>query len=269
MDGVGPCRLASQVVDRNVDAGVSRPNDSQGLEHLATARPDDATSGLKLGATDSDLTPPASPETPFLGKDGVMSGSTSKRYPAELRERAVRMVAEIRADHDSEWAAMAKVAELARRRQMLLDAYMADALPIDFLKAEQSKVGVEIADAKRLIAEASEAVERAQKYLDQVIDLLTDACTLYQQLGGNGRSALNAVVFDYFALDSAPDDEGAVRVKVAGAPLSDVVAAVLAPGTTGDPQGPHSETPAEPSSDGGSNLSKLAEAEGFEPSMGL
>ena len=63
MDGVGPCRLASQVVDRNVDAGVSRPNDSQGLEHLATARPDDATSGLKLGATDSDLTPPASPET--------------------------------------------------------------------------------------------------------------------------------------------------------------------------------------------------------------
>ena len=29
-----------------------------------------------------------------------------------LRERAVRMVAEIRADHESEWAAMSKVAEL-------------------------------------------------------------------------------------------------------------------------------------------------------------
>jgi transposase len=41
-----------------------------------------------------------------------MSGSTSKRYPVELRERAVRMVAEIRADHESEWAAMTKVAEL-------------------------------------------------------------------------------------------------------------------------------------------------------------
>ncbi|PPK89494.1 transposase [Kineococcus xinjiangensis] len=41
-----------------------------------------------------------------------MSGSTSKRYPAELRERAVRMVAEVRADHDSEWAAMTRVAEL-------------------------------------------------------------------------------------------------------------------------------------------------------------
>jgi transposase len=41
-----------------------------------------------------------------------MSGNTSRRYPPEMRERAVRMVAEIRADHESEWAAMNKVAEL-------------------------------------------------------------------------------------------------------------------------------------------------------------
>ena len=41
-----------------------------------------------------------------------MSRSSSKRYPVELRERAVRMVAEIRGDHDSEWAAMTKVAQL-------------------------------------------------------------------------------------------------------------------------------------------------------------
>ena len=41
-----------------------------------------------------------------------MSGRTSKRYPVELRERAVRMVGEIRADHESEWAAMTQVAQL-------------------------------------------------------------------------------------------------------------------------------------------------------------
>ncbi len=41
-----------------------------------------------------------------------MSGSTSSRYPVELRERAVRMVAEVRGDHESEWAAMSRVAEL-------------------------------------------------------------------------------------------------------------------------------------------------------------
>jgi transposase len=34
----------------------------------------------------------------------------SGNYPKELRERAVRMVAEIRPDHSSEWAAMESVA---------------------------------------------------------------------------------------------------------------------------------------------------------------
>ncbi|GAA4485336.1 transposase [Rhodococcus olei] len=38
-----------------------------------------------------------------------MSGS--KRYPAELRERAVRMVAEVRTEHSSQWGAIRPVAE--------------------------------------------------------------------------------------------------------------------------------------------------------------
>ena len=41
-----------------------------------------------------------------------MPGNASKRYPLELRERAVRMVEEVRAEHASEWAAMTKVAQL-------------------------------------------------------------------------------------------------------------------------------------------------------------
>ena len=41
-----------------------------------------------------------------------MSGNTSKRYPAELKQRAVRMYAEVRPDQATDWAAMARVAEL-------------------------------------------------------------------------------------------------------------------------------------------------------------
>ena len=41
-----------------------------------------------------------------------MSGGSSRRYPPELRERAVRMVAEISDQHDSEWAAISAVARL-------------------------------------------------------------------------------------------------------------------------------------------------------------
>ena len=41
-----------------------------------------------------------------------MPGGSSRPYPPELRERAVRMVAEISDQHESEWAAMGEVARL-------------------------------------------------------------------------------------------------------------------------------------------------------------
>ena len=34
------------------------------------------------------------------------------RYPPELKERAVRMVGEIRSDHESDWSAITQVAKL-------------------------------------------------------------------------------------------------------------------------------------------------------------
>ncbi len=37
--------------------------------------------------------------------------SRPSRYPSELRQRAVRMVAEVRPNYDSEWAAIAAVAQ--------------------------------------------------------------------------------------------------------------------------------------------------------------
>ena len=41
-----------------------------------------------------------------------MAGNTSKRYPAELKQRAVRMYGEIRPDQATDTAAMTRVAEL-------------------------------------------------------------------------------------------------------------------------------------------------------------
>jgi transposase-like protein len=47
-----------------------------------------------------------------------MSGGSSRRYPPELRERAVRMVAEISDQHDSEWAAISEVAQGVHSSQL-------------------------------------------------------------------------------------------------------------------------------------------------------
>ena len=51
---------------------------------------------------------PACPETP-VREDGAMS-NTSRRYPPELRERAIRLVAEVRGDYSTEWNAIEAVA---------------------------------------------------------------------------------------------------------------------------------------------------------------
>jgi hypothetical protein len=47
-----------------------------------------------------------------------MSGGSSRRYPPELRERAVRMVAEISDQHSSEWAAISDVARLLQQTEL-------------------------------------------------------------------------------------------------------------------------------------------------------
>src|SRR6185312_15463004 len=56
--------------------------------------------------------PQGCPETPLVGRVGGMAGGSSRRYPPELRERAVRMAAEISGQHDSQWAAISEVARL-------------------------------------------------------------------------------------------------------------------------------------------------------------
>jgi transposase len=75
-----------------------------------------------------------------------MSGTTSKRYPPELRERAVRMVAEIRPEHGSEWAAMGKVAALLgvtsaeTVRQWVRQAQVDDGVRAGTTSAESAEV---------------------------------------------------------------------------------------------------------------------------------
>jgi len=39
-----------------------------------------------------------------------MTGRPQQQYPPELRERAVRMVAEVQGNYDSQWAAIGAVA---------------------------------------------------------------------------------------------------------------------------------------------------------------
>lgn len=141
-----------------------------------------------------------------------------------------------------------RLAELERHQQKVLDAYMADAMSLDVLKERQGRVEVEIADAKRLIANAQTASDIIYERLEQVISLLSHAERLYSTVGDDARAILNNVVFGQFEVDSQPED-GATAPIVTGAPLTPVIGAVLA---TSAPKGPNERTPAELMLDGGS-----------------
>lgn len=119
-----------------------------------------------------------------------------------------------------------RLAELERHQQKLLDAYMAEAMPLDVLKVRQGKVGAEIADAKRLIQNAQTASDEVFARLEQVIALLTHAERLYASVGDEARAILNTAVFGTFEVDSLPDD-GANIPNVSKTPLSPLVAAVV------------------------------------------
>lgn len=86
-----------------------------------------------------------------------MAGSTSKRYPAELKARAVRMVAE-RPEGESEWAAMKRIAPLLGigtaetlrkwQRQAQVDAGARDGVSTGE-SAELHRLRREVAELKR------------------------------------------------------------------------------------------------------------------------
>ena len=170
-----------------------------------------------------------------------------------------------------------RLADLERQQKKLLDAYMADALPVDLLRERQGRVNAEIADAKRLIRNAQTASSEVSGRLERVIELLRHAERLYTACGPEARAFLNNAVFDGFWLDQGSEpSSGAV---VADAPLTPIAGAVVPAAASGTARegglpGPahtarsaadaastgagHSKTPATRTRAEGSNVTQLA-----------
>jgi site-specific DNA recombinase len=161
-----------------------------------------------------------------------------------------------------------RLAELERHQTKLLDAYMADAMPVDVLKQRQTQVSVEIADAKRLIENAQTHSDALFARLDHVTNLLGHAEQLYTTAGDEGRQLLNSAVFEVFHIDTEAVDDG-LRPVVAAAPLTPILGAVLAGTPAADPAGRREKTPNRLKPVGGSNVTHLAEVARFELARGL
>lgn len=94
-----------------------------------------------------------------------------------------------------------RLQRLERTRQKLIDAYLAEALPVTDLKQRQEALTTEQREAERLITLASADHALAQDRLEVAVGLLEHCDHLYARCGDAERQQLNQAFFEALYLD--------------------------------------------------------------------
>ena len=180
-----------------------------------------------------------------------------------------------------------RLQRLEAKRQKLIDAYLAEAIPVADLKQRQEAIAVEQRDAERLIELANVNHALVEERLEIALSLLEHCDRLYIGANEAGRRASNQAFFAALYMDTS----GVVRAEL-NPPFAELVDRSIGladdDGPEEDPDGPApQEWPREATGvtratvlasattnplandTGGSDVKLMAEREGFEPSRGL
>ena len=206
------------------------------------------------------------------------TGCEQPYVPVELVERAVEdayahvrlsaVQAELaRAKLDQALASMREQAEqeaarqrrrcakLTGKREKLLHAYYAGAVPVDLLRQEQDRLASEIAQAERHLETAEQSFGEVQATLDKALDLLANCERTYRKAPGHLRRQWNQALFERLLVHDDRVEEAEVAEPFAT--LADPELPRLLEGSATE------ETAA--SSAGGSNEVVKVGLAGFEP----
>src|SRR5579875_2716025 len=105
-------------------------------------------------------------------------GKTSKRYPVEVRERAVRLVLEHRGEYETEWAAISSIALKMGCTAETLSKWVRQA-EVD----RGSRPGLSSAEAQRI-----KELERENRELRRANEILKSASAYFAREPGPHRS---------------------------------------------------------------------------------
>ncbi len=94
-----------------------------------------------------------------------------------------------------------RVQKLETQRRTLLRAHLDGAVPVELLKEEQARIGRELADAERRIADCSAEWNHIEHNLTQALTLLTDCQRGYEASSDDGRRHINQAVFEALYID--------------------------------------------------------------------
>ena len=96
--------------------------------------------------------------------------------------------------------------KLTNERDKLLKAHYADAIPLELLKTEQHRIAKEMAVIDRELQTHTADKKRVEEHLTTALDLLEDCHRLYTHAPDNLKKLLNAVFFEYIAINPQDDD---------------------------------------------------------------
>lgn len=89
-----------------------------------------------------------------------------------------------------------RLAKLGDERRKLLQAHYADAVPVDLLKEEQTRIGSETRQAERIITSCSAQYEQMNLNLERALDKITNVHVSYRISDDDGRRKLNQAFFE-------------------------------------------------------------------------
>jgi site-specific DNA recombinase len=100
-----------------------------------------------------------------------------------------------------------KRSEIMKQQQKLLEAHYADAIPMDVLKREQSRLAQEHEAIERAIYDNNIIVANVERNLDRCLTYIRDMPGTYEKATPKQRRLMNQAMFQQVAIDSPQDLE--------------------------------------------------------------
>lgn len=137
----------------------------------------------------------------------------------ELRDRVEELTLvefdELQAADETKRAIMLRQqGDLTAKRQKLLEAHYAGAIPLDLLKTEQDRIATQLQRVQDQLARAETTHEEGRQRLAAVLDLARDCHAAYLEAPEPVRRLFNLAFFTRIYIDEAHDDARELTVRV-------------------------------------------------------
>jgi site-specific DNA recombinase len=183
---------------------------------------------------------------------------------SQLQERLLEAFDRVLTYRDQQLAVERKrLAELDTERRRLLDAHLADAVPLDLFSEKQREIGVKLAAIQNKLSAAEHSYESAQRGLRLACRLLSRAGEAYSEADSVTQRAWNQAFFKRLYVRPSEDGEP----EVVRAELTEPFVQLLSEDLIAGLKKMHNQRSTLLA--GGSNVDQIVETAGIEPASAV